>query len=392
MKKAKLLFFLISVILMTSSMAACSQSKETAEAGNGKDVVNIGFSGPLSGAAAYYGEATLNGLEMAAEEINEEGFEVDGKTYEINLVSLDDEYLPNETAANAKRFMQEYNTPIIFTPHSGGISALQVFNEQENFLIGAYSSEPVITEGGNSLTVRIPPSYDGYVEPFADYSMERFGKKLASLPPVTEYGQDWEEALLPYWEESGGEVVHNSSIDFSKDTDFFTMITNALEEDPDVLFIGGPSEPTAKVAKQARELGFEGGFIIMDQAKLDEMKRVTESYELLEGSIGVVPLVDADYPAAPEFVEKYNETFDKDPGSEAGLNYITLHIFVEAMKAAGNVEDAKVIREHIQDGLDNLPDDKKVYEIPGIDENGGFEANIHVAAVKDGKIIHIDVE
>src|SRR5690625_7851727 len=127
MKKVKLLFFLISVILMTSSLASCNISNDTSVAENGKDVRNIGFIGPLSGAAAYYGEATLNGLEMAAEEINEEGFEVDGKTYEINLVSLDDEYLPNETAANAKRFMQEYNTPIIFTPHSGGISALQVF-------------------------------------------------------------------------------------------------------------------------------------------------------------------------------------------------------------------------------------------------------------------------
>src|SRR5699024_9590368 len=116
----------------------------------------------------------------------------------------------------------------------------------------------------------------------------------------------------------------------------------------------------------------------MDQAKLDEMKSVTESYEHLEGSIEVVPLVDANYPAAPEFEEKYNEEFDKDPCSEAGLNYITLHIFVEAMKAAGNVEDAEVIREHIQDGLDNIPDDKKVYDIPGIDENGGFDANIHV--------------
>src|SRR5699024_9155035 len=128
-------------ILMTGSMVACSQSKKIAEAVNGIDVVNIGYRGQLSGAAAYFGKDTLNDLEMVAEEINEEGFEVDVKTYEINLVSLDDEYLPNETAANAKRFMQEYNTPIIFTPHSGGISALQVFNEQENFLIGAYSSE-----------------------------------------------------------------------------------------------------------------------------------------------------------------------------------------------------------------------------------------------------------
>src|SRR5690625_1644603 len=123
MKKVKLLFFLISVILMRRSWTACSHSNETAKAEHCKDIGNIGFSGPLSGAAVYYGEATLNGLEMTAEEINEEGFEVDGKTYEINLVSLDDEYLPNETAANANRFMQEYNTPIIFTPHSGGISA-----------------------------------------------------------------------------------------------------------------------------------------------------------------------------------------------------------------------------------------------------------------------------
>src|SRR5690625_6524958 len=121
---------------------------------------------------------------------------------------------------------------------------------------------------------------------------------------------------------------------YSKYNDIFTMITIAPEEDPDVLFIGGNSEPTAKVAKQARELGFEGGFIIMDQAKLDEMKRVTESYELLEGSIGVVPLVEADYQAAPEFVEKYKERKDKVPGFEAGLNYITFHIFVEARKLA----------------------------------------------------------
>jgi len=355
-------------------------------------IVNIGYSGPLSGPAAYYGENTLSGLEMAVEEINEEGFEVGGEIYNINLVSLDDQYLPNETASNAKRLVQEHNTPIIYTPHSGGISALQVFNEEDDFIIAAYSSEPSITEQGNSLTVRIPPTYDGYIEPFTNYTMERFGNKLAALPPVTQYGQDWAAALLPHWEEEGGEVVYEGSIDYSKDADFFTLLTNALQEDPDVLFIGGPSEPTAIVAGQARELGFEGGFMVMDQAKLDEMESITGSYDVLEGSIGSTPLVYSDFPGTAEFVEKYRELYSKDPGAEAGFHYVSAYIFMEALKAAGTVEDPQVIHEHLQAGMDNLPEDKKVYGIPGIDEHGGFEIDLSFGVVEDGEVIEIEIE
>lgn len=400
MKKGKFLLLAIAIFTMIFSLAACSgsQSSNTKEKEPKKEAkgeskteastVNIGYTGPLSGPAAFYGERTLNGVKMAVDEINSSGgFEVNGKTYTINLVPLDDKYLPNEAGANAKRLIQEHKTPIIFTPHSGGVMALQVFNEIDKFIIGAYTSEPKVTEGGNTLTVRIPPRYDGYMEPFSKYAMERFGKKIAALPTASQYGKDWTETLLPYWEKSGGEVVFKSAIDFSKETDFFTVVTNALKEKPDVLFIGGASEPTAKVAKQARELGFKGGFIIMDQAKLDEMKAVTGSYDVLEGSIGVLPLVNSDSPAIPEFVKNYRAKFNVDPGSEAGLNYIAMHIFVEAMKAAGSVDDAKAIREHIQDGLDQLPEDKKVYFINKVGADGGFESDLSIGAVEDGKIV-----
>ena len=117
--------------------------------------------------------------------------------------------------------------------------------------------------------------------------------------------------LYSRWKKKGGKVVYNSSIDFAKETDFFTIVTNALKEKPDVLFIGGASEPTAKVAKQARELGFKGGFIIMDQAKLDQMKPIAGSYEALEGSIGVMPLIDSDEEAIPAFAEKYQKIIKK---------------------------------------------------------------------------------
>jgi branched-chain amino acid transport system substrate-binding protein len=403
MKRMKSLFMLGFIFVMIFSLAACNGSGNQAAStqpasggsGGGSDsagTVNIGFTGPLSGPAAFYGKRTLNGIQMAAEEINSAGgFEVGGKKYKLNIVSLDDKYLPNESGANAKRLVQENKTPIIFVPHSGGVFALQVFNQQSKFIIGAYTSEPKITKTGNKLTVRIPPAYDGYLQPFTDYEMKKFGKRIAFLPTNSQYGKDWSAKLKPYWEKQGGKVVFNSSIDFTKDTDFFTIVTNALKTNPDVIFIGGASEPTAKVAKQARELGFKGGFMIMDQAKLDEMKKVTGTYDLLNGSIGVMPLVESSSPAIPDFAKKYKAKYGEDPGSDAGLNYIATYAFVEAMKAAGSVDDVQKIREHMQDGLDKLPDQVKIYDIPKISDAGGFEANLEVAAVENGKIVPIKV-
>lgn len=391
----KSLFASLLVILLLA-LAACgsSDNSSSGSSSSGDGEVTIGYTGPLSGAAAYYGENTLNGLKMAVDEINEAGgFEVDGKTYTLNLATLDDKYMPNDSAQNAKRLVQEENAKFIYIPHSGGIYASQVFNEQDDFIILAYSSEPGILEQDNSLTVRIPPGYDGYVEPFTEYQMERFGKKIAFLAPATQYGKDWAEGLKPVWKEKGGEVVYEGSIDFGKDTDFYTIVTNALDKNPDVLFIGGPSEPTARVAKQARDLGFEGGFLVMDQAKLDEMAAVYDGdMSFLEGATGVNPLVNADYPGTAAFIEKYNELYNKNPGSEAGYHYVSLYGLIEAMKAAGTVDDTQAIMAAFDEGVKNIPEDKQVYTVAGVDENGAFMPLWRMGVVEDGEAKSLEIE
>jgi len=388
--------FIMSIFLLLAACSSDETSDTPSDNTNTEDkqgVVNIGFSGPLSGAAALYGDRTLSGLQLGFDEINDSGgFKVGDTNYTINLVALDDKYLPNETAANAKRLIQEHKTPMIFTPHSGGAMAMQVFNEMDKFIIGAYTSEPSITQTGNKLTVRIPPKYDGYIEPFTKNMMNLHGKKIAALPTSTQYGKDWTELLLPYWEEQGGEVVFNSSINFAKDTDFFTIVTNALNEKPDVMFVGGPSEPTAKVIKQARELGFEGGFIVMDQAKFDEMEKIIGGYEELEGSVGVFPLIYSSFPGTKGFIENYSSQYDFPPGSEAGYNYLAGNLLVEAMKAAGSVDDATKIYEHFAEGISNLPEEKQVYDPTGIDKDGGIESKVRYGAIEDGKVVEKPIE
>lgn len=390
MRSSRKWLFISVLFILTFALTACNDEDDSGS-GEAKELI-IGYSGPLSGPAAFYGEETLNGLTLAVDDINEAGgFEVDGQTYKIKLSSLDDKYLPNETAANAKRLVQEDKVKVVYSPHSGGIYAMQVFNEQEDFIIMGYTSEPGATAQGNTLNVRIPPRYDNYLEPFTKYEMERFGKKIAFLPTASQYGKDWAEALRPVWEANGGEIVFDESIDFSKDTDFQTIMSNALNTNPDVLFIGGPSEPTALVLKQARDLGFEGGFLVMDQAKVDQMAAVLGGgLDLLEGVVSTVPLVESEFPGTKQFIEAYQEKHDKDPGAEAGFHYLSLYVLTEAMKVAGTVEDTKKIMASLDQGAKNVPEEKQVYVVPSVNDEGGFEPALRMAYIEDGKLHILD--
>ena len=221
-----------------------------------QEVVKIGYSGPLSGGAAQYGKNALDGMLLAADELNAANLDVGGKKVKFEIVPLDDKYNPSETAINAQRLVQQYKTPAVLVPHSGGIFALQTTNERNNFIVLAYSSVPQITDRGNKLTLRIPPEFTTYIEPFSNYLMQRYGKKVAMIGADHDYGKAWAAAFKPGWEKLGGTVVAENPMSYNRATDFYSGVSKALAAKPDVLFVGGASEPTALVVKQARELGF----------------------------------------------------------------------------------------------------------------------------------------
>jgi branched-chain amino acid transport system substrate-binding protein len=356
-------------------------------AAKAQEVIKIGFSGPLSGGAALYGKNVLSGMEMAAAEINAKPLQIGGKAYKVEIVPLDDKYNPSETGINVQRLVQQHKTAAVLVPHSGGIFAVQAFNEKSKVLLLAYTSLPQVTDRGNKLTIRIPPDFTGYIAPFIKTMMAKHGKNVALAQADHDYAKAWSAAFKPAWEAAGGKIVAENPMSYNKATDFYSGVSRVIQAKPDVLFIGGASEPTALVAKQARELGFKGGFIVLDQAKLDEMAKVVGGFGPLEGAIGVMPLVSDDRPEPAAFTARFRKLNPgRDPSTEISLNYSTVHATIAAMKLAGTVSDAEKIRAQMDKAFRDLPPEHNPNDIEGLDAKGGTVANTVIGVVENGKV------
>lgn len=356
-------------------------------AASANDVAKIGFSGPLSGGAALYGKNVLDGMQMAVDEINSQGLVVGGKNVKLEIVSLDDKYNPSETAINAQRLVQEHKVGAVLVPHSGGTYAVQTTNERQNLLVLSYTSVPQVTSRGNKLTLRIPPEYTGYINPFVQYAMSKWGKNVAFAAADHDYAKLWASAFKPAWEAAGGKVVAENPMSYNRAADFYSGISKVLAAKPDVLFVGGPSEPTGLVVKQARELGFKGGFIFLDQAKPEEIAKVTGGYAALEGSIGAMPVIDDQRPATKAFIDRYRKSFpSRDPSYEVTLPYIAIHALAQAMKLAGSTSDGAAIRAQLDKSYKALPQAINFHGYKGVDANGGATFDIPIGVIEGGKV------
>jgi branched-chain amino acid transport system substrate-binding protein len=382
------IILLVTLGVLAAGAAGCETSGRT-------DVITIGYSGPLSGGGALYGRNALSGIRMAVDEINAAGgIEVGGEFLPVEVVALDDRYLANETATNARRLLQRHGAPVIFVPHSGGILALQGMNTREPpFLLMAYSSEPAIIEAANPLTVMVPTRFDGYVSVFAERAMERFGPRLGLLPTTTTYGRAWTDYMTREWERRGGEVSPNRGVDYNTTTDFTGAVSRVLADRPDVILVGGPSQPTGLVIRAAREQGFEGGFIMMDQSKFEEVLDVVPM-AALEGVVGVHPMESYPGPGVPDFVERYHRTFGPDAPllvSELAQNYQATHMAARAISLAGTADDVEAIRARVDEAARGLEPGHMLLHFSGVSADGYIARDVFAAEVVDGQFVTFPV-
>jgi len=369
-------FFCVFAVGMLLFSGAASQADE----------ILIGFSGPLSGPAAEYGQDMVNGVDMAIKEINEAGgITVAGKKYSFRLERLDDRIDPTQAINNARRFKSN-GAIAVFNGVFNTIAPMMKVNEEKGneFIVMSYTSTPKVTEMGNKLVTNTPPPFAAYVEAFTDWGRQKGWKTCAIVTTLGAYGDEWRYAFKAVWEKKGGVVVIEKPANYYTETDFSAPLTAAMAKKPDCMLIGGPSATTALVIEQARGMGFKGGFIMIDQAKQDYIAQILKGTKVMGDLIGTAGVLSL--PAIPgqNFNERYVKAYKRMTTWECALNYTGMHALARAVAAAGTVTDIYKIRAAFPKAFPMLAT-KYPTESLGINEGGRMHIFASVQTMTAGK-------
>ena len=359
------------------------------------DEIVIGYSGPLSGGAAKFGVNIQWGLELAADEINAlGGATVAGKKYKVRVVSMDDRFQAALTVNNAKRLVHNDGAKMVYNPNTGAILALMAINEKEKFIIGAYTTTQASVSRGNKLIFKGPLPMSAYVHAFTEKARAHGWKTCAMMPDAYEYGKIWGGLFQKEWTSKGGTITTNIPVDFMKITDYYPLLTKALATKPDVILLGSSSEPDAMQIRQARELGFKGGFILIERGKLDEIRTFVDNMETLNGCIGSTPLLMTPRDHVKPFADKFHKKYgaDKPVATELGIAYANALIYVASMMVAGTTTDVyKIMDAMLKKTKDVLAvpfvKNNDPYGYTGAFPNGALKAKTFGIEVANGKYL-----
>jgi branched-chain amino acid transport system substrate-binding protein len=353
----------------------------------GAQEIVIGYTGPLSGPAGEYGQDCANGVEMAINEINAAGgILVKGKKHTFKLEKMDDRVNPQITVNNALQMRKEFKAIAVFNPVFGTMAALMKINQEKKneFLVMGYTSVPQASEMGNKLTIILTMPFHIYNKVFANLAWQRGWRKGAIVVTAGAYGDAWRKVFRDEWEKKGGVITVDKATNYYTRTDFAAPLAEALASEPDFMLIGGPSATTALIIEQARAKGFEGGFVMIDQAKLDAIQAVMEKPLGLEGTLGLAKVTSISFPATENFKQQYTAAYKRDYTWESVVNYTSMHALAKAIVAAGTVDDVRAIRAAFPKAFPMLGD-KYPMEVFGITQGGRMLSTPVVQTMKHGK-------
>ncbi len=383
--KKKISYVLTASLIATGLLTGCAAGSETSGGGASGDVIKIGANLELSGQVASYGSSIADGVELAVEEINNDGG-IDGK--KIEIVKVDNKSDAAEaTNAAIKLTSQDKVTAIIGAATSGNtVAQAQIANDNKTVLLSPSGTSPNVTvnEDGsvNEFVYRT-----SFIDPFqgtvaANFAAETLKVKNAAIfsDSASDYAKGLAASFKETFESAGGKVVSEESY-VAKDTDFRSTLTRIKAENPEFIFIPGYYEEVGLIVKQAREMGID--VALMGADGWDSPKLVELAGADALNNTFITNHYSSEDPdeTIQKFVTTFQEKYDgKSPDAFNALGYDSVYLLADAIERAGEVDSTK-----IKDALAETKDLSLVTGTVSIDEEHNPIKSATVLEYKDGK-------
>ncbi|MBQ1641498.1 MAG: ABC transporter substrate-binding protein [Oscillospiraceae bacterium] len=339
----KKLLALILALCMIFALAACGQS---ASQSSGDKVVKIGVFEPQSGDNGAGGKQEVLGMQYANKLVPT--VEIGGETYSVELVYADNAS-SNDKAPTAAQTLISSGVSLVLGSYGSGVSiaAGDTFKSAGVPAIGVTCTNPQVT-AENEVYFRIC-----FLDPFQGTVLANFAKDTLGAQKaycLAKQGDDYSMGLCNYFIEAFGEA--NCVFEqFPEGTsDYSTYVTNAQNQGCDVFFSPVSTEAAAQIIAKAdtQALGMPilagdtwDSNVILNAAKGTDVRIcVTTFYQ--EGA-------DAEFDKGiKEWIKSDSTALANNGGNDelaavTVMGYDAYFVALEALKAAGSTEPAKVL-------------------------------------------------
>lgn len=377
--------------LLVGLLAGCGGSTESGGGSTeetpsaGGDVIKIGANLELSGAVASYGQSIAEGLDLAVEEINNNGG-VNGKKFEVIKVDNKSE-AAEATNAAIKLTSQDKVTAIIGAATSGNtVAQVQVATDNQTVILSPSGTSPNVTVGEDGA-VKDFVFRTSYIDPFQGTVAANFAAnelKVKNVAIFADNASDYAKGLAASFKETftavGGTIVAEEAY-VAKDTDFRATLTRIKSANPDFIFIPGYYEEVGLIIKQAREMGITVPLMGADGWDSPKLVELAGAEALNNTFITNHYSSEDPDPKIQQFVTAFKAKFsDKSPDAFNALGYDSVYLLADAITRAGDTDPVK-----IKDAMAQTKDLALVSGIITVDDKHNPIKSATILEYKDGK-------
>ncbi|MGD0355620.1 MAG: ABC transporter substrate-binding protein [Dehalococcoidia bacterium] len=370
-KVSSLLVAVVMVLTLLATACAAQQTPAPAQP-TGPITINIGVPMPLSGTAAPWGQIPTPLREAFVQVLNKQGFQVNGQTYNLKLIQVDDENTPEGGSAAAKELIESDGCKFFAGHWSWNFSAIAAVTNPAKVIFltrnGAPDALPASWGGGGAYDPKTMP----YVV-FGTPSQEEF---LADCFALVDAFPNYKKIGLvdssvskggPGWV-AVGKALDAAGVRYASEwfapgtTDFSPMLTRLNQEGCDIVFVAGWVGEYMAMLKQRYEMGYKnmkvacsGPFVSMD------IYQAVVGVDAFEGAIGSyeAPWAFKKTQVNPSIIAQCQEA-EQIAAQTTGAPYdytgefpwVPAHveILTQAMQQAGTVSDPDAIMKAIRGG------------------------------------------